>query len=237
MGNLRRHELLSMLIIVLLIALSVKGQDFTGDATAYGDDFQGGNCGFTSLSPYAQKYFAALNNEQFDRFSHCGQCAEVECTSPVCQGKPRVIVQFTNRCPECKHGDIDFSNTAFQELTGSSPSRLRISWRFVQCPSNIVSGNLEYYVKDGSNPYWFALQPRNSMVSVTKMEVQPQGRDWIELQPPGTNSIDSYYFLGQMSDGLRTPFSVRSTSANGGVIVDTFDSLNAGDTLHSQSQF
>ena len=37
------------------------------------------------------------------------------------------------RCPECKHGDIDFSDPSFLQLTGLRPDRVKIEWSFTPC--------------------------------------------------------------------------------------------------------
>ena len=37
------------------------------------------------------------------------------------------------RCPECKEGDIDFSNPSFLQLTGLRPDRVKIEWSFTPC--------------------------------------------------------------------------------------------------------
>lgn len=221
-------------------------QAYTGDVTVYSDDWHGGNCGYTSLwggysSSKAKNYFAAMNNEQWDDKMSCGRCVRLTCTSDECKrngGKTTTVI-ITDRCPECVHGDIDLSQDAWDSVTKSNPSRLTISWEFITCPSDFVTSSIEYYIKDGSNRYWFAIQPKNTKQSVVKMEIKPSGASsWTVFSPPKTNNIDSLYFLVQIPGGIPSgEYQIRATSTNGQEITDTFTDVTAGETLYGSSQF
>ncbi|ETL37849.1 hypothetical protein L916_10509, partial [Phytophthora nicotianae] len=113
---------------------------FTGDGTAYTlGDTSSGNCNMMSALNFATTDYAALNNEQWSGLQNCGRCAEVSCADKRCADQTKsVVVQILDRCPECKHGDLDLSPSVFKTLTGSHPSRYTIKWKFVDCP---VAGN------------------------------------------------------------------------------------------------
>ncbi|KAF0700306.1 Aste57867_9119 [Aphanomyces stellatus] len=228
------------------VALLACADDFSrGDVTAYSSDWRHGNCGFESLfgqtNSAAQTYFAALNDPDWDYKMNCGRCASVKCTSAECAASGRPItVMITDHCGECAKGALDLSDQAFLAVTGHTPSRYAIEWSFVDCPSTFVSGNIEYAVKDGSSPWWFAIQPRNFARGVAKVELLTHGAaTWTTLIGPAVNHIDSFYFLTTSSSGLATgPIQIRVTSIAGDVVVDSFPSLPAGDTtLYGKNQF
>ncbi|OQR88315.1 carbohydrate-binding protein [Achlya hypogyna] len=229
------------LLFALAIA-TVRATTFTGDGTAYSTDWTGGNCGFKALwgaRPSAgQTYFAAINNAQWDDKMNCGRCARVECTSPACTGAP-VVVLITNRCPECLHGSLDFSNQAFLALTGHEPSRLPIAWEFVECPTNFVDGPVEYYVDAGSNNFWVGIQPQNFRQQIVSIEIKSSSEGtWRPLASPRANGITTLLFLGKFETAFPDgPFEVRSTSDDGQVLLDSFPSLTVGATLYGKQQF
>ncbi|KDO22108.1 hypothetical protein SPRG_10926 [Saprolegnia parasitica CBS 223.65] len=228
--------------LFLLRAVSAQPTSFTGDGTAYSSDWVGGNCGFTSLwgsgKSAGMTYFAAINAPQWDDAMNCGRCARVECTSAACKGSS-VVVLLTNQCPECHHGSLDFSNQAFAALTGLDPTRVSIAWDFVPCPTDYVSGPIEYFVDGGSNNFWVGLQPRNFGAPIASLEVKTANDDtWHRLSPPSENSITTFLFVGEFASAFPPgPFDVRVTSTDGQVVLDTLPGLAVGQTLVGTRQF
>ncbi|KAJ1963820.1 hypothetical protein GGI12_001814, partial [Dipsacomyces acuminosporus] len=76
---------------------------------------------------------AALNAPQYGNTPNpnnapvCGKCALVK--GP----KGQVKVKITDRCPACKHGDLDLSPSAFDRIGNRAAGRIKISWSFVAC--------------------------------------------------------------------------------------------------------
>ena len=70
--------------------------------------------------------FAALNKPQYGnvgaKSTWCNRCASVS------YGGKSVKVLIFDACPECKHGDIDLSQAAFEKLAPKSVGRMKISW-------------------------------------------------------------------------------------------------------------
>ncbi|KAG7375802.1 hypothetical protein PHYPSEUDO_015237 [Phytophthora pseudosyringae] len=63
--------------------------------------------------------YAALNNEQWGGLENCGRCAEVSCADSRCADRTTsIVVQLLDRCPECKHGDLDLSPSTGFERSG-----------------------------------------------------------------------------------------------------------------------
>ncbi|KAJ1955022.1 hypothetical protein EC988_002113 [Linderina pennispora] len=105
---------------------SPSGQMFSGDATYFTPDT--GACGKPNKS---SDLIAALNKPQYgnvDKKSpECGKCALVK--GPLGQVK----VQIVDACPECKHGSLDLSPTAFEKIAKKKDGRVKITWSWVAC--------------------------------------------------------------------------------------------------------
>ncbi|KAG7397254.1 hypothetical protein PHYBOEH_001066 [Phytophthora boehmeriae] len=208
-------------------AAVVSAEYFEGDGTSYTlGDVSSGNCNFMSAISTASTNYAALNNDQWDNLANCGRCAEVSCIDDQCTDQTTTaVVQILDRCPECSSGDLDLSPTVFKNITGSDPSRLSIRWRFVDCPS---PGTIEVCLKSGSNGYYVAVQPTNTLVGV----------ETVTINGESTTMVDSayYYLITSTSDVDLTAVTVSVTSIEGEVIEGTY-SLTAGECTDTKKQF
>ncbi|GAB9477168.1 hypothetical protein Gpo141_00014229, partial [Globisporangium polare] len=222
------HTLITGSLVALALAASgAQAQTFTGDGTSYTlGSVSNGNCNFMAAPASASTNYAALNNPQWDSLKNCGRCAQVSCVDSACADQTiSEIVYIVDRCPECKSGDLDLSPTVFKKITGSSPSRLKIKWQFVDCP---VSGNLKYCLKSGSNPYFVAVQPANAGSGIASMKINGQA----------TTMVDSafYYVLNSQSPVALSAVKVSLTSTSGATVEETV-SLTAGSCTAGKSQF
>ncbi len=202
----------SWIYIAFALVLHAKhtSATFRGDGTTYGppagQNPQGGNCNLMNWLDIAPKYHVALNEPQYGRGAHCGRCVEVQCVDTRCTSNEKVIAQITDRCPECKEGDLDMSLPLFNKVTGFSTDRLKIMWSFVDCP---VRGGIQVCAKDGSNPYWLSVQACNTVNGVTSMKIMESKADFM----PG-----AYYFLSKASNNPLEAIKIEMTSATGETI-------------------
>ncbi|KAL4548843.1 hypothetical protein Ndes2526B_g01385 [Nannochloris sp. 'desiccata'] len=139
---------------------------YHGEATYYSDTIPADGaaqftCSFPYLSPWAQKYFVAINEVMWDQGRNCGRCVKVTCTDPECNGKPDVIAFIVDMCPTCSNGDLDFAMSPWSDLSGITPGRVQISWNFTSC-HNYITDTIKYAPKQGSNKYWQAFHFSNS---------------------------------------------------------------------------
>uniref|UniRef100_M4BM09 Expansin-like EG45 domain-containing protein n=1 Tax=Hyaloperonospora arabidopsidis (strain Emoy2) TaxID=559515 RepID=M4BM09_HYAAE len=212
-----------------MLGISTADTYFTGDGTAYNlGDTSSGNCNMMSALDFATTDYAALNNDQWNGLQNCGRCAEVTCADSRCADKLKsVVVQILDRCPECKHGDLDLSPSVFKTLTGSHPARYTLKWKFVDCP---VAGNVNYCLKGGSNNYWTAIQPTNVATGITSLTINGKA----------TKMLDgAYYYLLDGSGTTVADLSkvaVSMTDLNGVSMMDTV-SLTAGSCTTGTNQF
>jgi|CXWL01.1.fsa_nt_gi expansin (peptidoglycan-binding protein) len=194
----------------------VIGEKVDGLITFY-DRVGLGACGYD----VGESDFAAINTEQWAGSAACGTCIEI--TGP----KGKAVVRTIDLCPECKRGHLDLSRAAFNKLAEASLGRVNVTWQAVTCP---VSGNVRLQMKDGSNPYWTAVQVRNSRRPVTTLEVN-KGGTWKTV--PRT---DYNYFLDESGFGIKA-VQVRITADNGSHVTGTVPSVQAGAELEMSAQF
>ncbi|KAJ8550450.1 hypothetical protein ON010_g10617 [Phytophthora cinnamomi] len=217
----------ALLTLSATAAAITSAEYFQGDGTAYTlTQVSSGNCNLMSANSIAPTNYAALNDVQWNNLANCGRCAQVSCVDPSCTNPTAsAIVQIVDRCPECKYGDLDLSPTVFKTVTGSDPSRLKIRWQFVDCPN---PDTVKICLKDGSNGYWTAVQPTNSIVGVQSVSINDQ---------TATMMDGAYYFVATSSTGANLDaVNVAVTSVNSDVIKGTY-SLTAGQCVDTYQQF
>ncbi|KAJ0397458.1 hypothetical protein ATCC90586_000247 [Pythium insidiosum] len=219
---------------------------FSGDLTVFTlDDTSAGSCNFMDVPRMARVNYAAMNDAQWAESTMvnyaamndaqwaestmCGRCASVKCIDDRCGGNRgrTEIVHILDHCPECKLGDLAVSPSVFRSVTGHDPDRMKTSWDFVDCP---VQGNIKFCLKEGSNPFWMAIQPTNMVTGVQDFKINGQDTT---LLPSGF-----YYSLDGDSAASTDLSSVRVSveSVTGEVVEDTV-SLTAGSCTEGEVQF
>jgi len=197
------------------------GPIYSGEGTAYGSATNGGNCLFPKKEYYKDMMYAAINKDQFINDLGCGACALVVSTSNPF--KP-IRVRIIDQCPECKHGDLDFSDKAFKALTNQSPARVKITWALIPCdlpipnyPALVQKGSkIKFQFKVGSTAHWTEVQVFNTRYPVAKVELKVNG-SFIKLKRRDYN-----YWYREGNTGFGSgPFDFRVTLADGSVIKAT----------------
>ncbi|HWQ15231.1 MAG TPA: expansin EXLX1 family cellulose-binding protein [Roseiflexaceae bacterium] len=104
---------------------------------------------------------AALSTTDYNGALLCGAYIEVQGPNGA------VTVRVVDRCPECAAGDVDMSPQAFAQIAPLAAGRVPITWRLVSPP---VTGRIVYKFKEGSNPWWMAVQIRNHRNPIYRVE-------------------------------------------------------------------
>jgi expansin (peptidoglycan-binding protein) len=206
-----------VLVVAALASCRTSGDVHRGQGTFYG----GGSFGACGFDQNVGVRYAAMNPVDYANARACG--AHVRVTGP----EGTVTVQVVDLCPECKAGDVDLGPEAFDLIADPVDGRVPISWQYVSGPD---ASPVQYQVKDGSNPWWFAIQPRRHRNLVTTLEVQVGGR-WVALQRQGYN-----YFVADAGLGPG-PFTVRLTDVHGQQLIHTGIALAPGVVQTASSQF
>jgi len=164
-----------------------------GDGTYY--DGRGGQGQACSIWP--QPSFmrglptVAINNPQWAGSATCGMCVQVTGTGQGSGSNPikgSFIAVVSDRCPECKTGDLD--------LAKSGDGRWKINWVAVDCP---VQGGLQY-IFQGSNAWYWKIQVMNHRIPVNAVQFQGKDKVWYNgirtsdnfWNPPGGFSYPSF---------------------------------------------
>jgi expansin (peptidoglycan-binding protein) len=191
----------------------------TGEGTYYDFADGSGNCGFPP-SP-DDLMVAAMNAVDYAGSAVCGSCVRI-------QGPDgSVDVRIVDQCPECPAGDIDLSPEAFALIAPLESGRVSISWEPISCA---VDGPLVYHFKDGSNPWWTAVQIRNHRQAIATFEVL-EGNAWVQVP-----RVDYNYFVDD--DGMgEGPLSFRVTDVLGNVVEDSGIPLLDDADASGQDQF
>ncbi|MFT7624315.1 MAG: expansin (peptidoglycan-binding protein) [Myxococcota bacterium] len=78
--------------------------------------------------------------------------------------------------PICVSGHLDLSRAAFQALGEDLVTGVfDIEWQRVEAPVSEVSGGVEVFVKDGSNPFHVELQIQNHLNPIATIEGRTAG--------------------------------------------------------------
>lgn len=190
----------------------------TGQGTYYSADGTGA-CSF-DRSP-DDLMVAALNAPDYAGAAWCGACLAV--TGP----SGSAVVRVVDKCPECKHGDLDLSEQAFAKIAAISAGRVAISWHEVACP---VTGPVAYRSKDGSNADWTAIQVRNHRYAIAKLEAKVGGTYQAIAR------ADYNYFVAPSGLGPG-PYALRVTDIHGQVLEDGAVALGDASLRSGATQF
>jgi expansin len=137
-----------------------------------------------------------------------------------------VVVRIVDQCPECKRGDLDLSPQAFEQIAPLIQGRVPISWT-LQSPA--LDRPIQYRIKDGSNPYWIAVQIRNHRNPILRVELR---------QPDGSYQVlprQDYNFFITQSSQPRSSIALRVTDIYGRQISDS--GIVAESTTSGSAQF
>lgn len=189
-----------------------------GEGTFYDADGSG-NCSFPA-SP-DDLMVAAMNETDYAGSAVCGACARV--AGP----DGEVTVRIVDRCPECAPGDVDLSAESFARIADPVDGRVAISWRFVPCE---LSGPIAYHFKDGSNPWWAAVQVRNHRHRIDRFEYRADDGSWVEVARANYN-----YFVEAAGMGPG-PYDFRVTDVWGNVLEDTGIPLSPTEEIAGGAQ-
>jgi len=215
-----------MIRILLALALSlVRASDiyYEGDGTAYTlGSISSGNCNFMhSGYPLAATNYVAINHPQWDEQLSCGRCIQVSCADSRCKDQSHTeILQVLDRCPECKHGDLDMSPSIFKTLTGSDPSRYKIKWKFIECP---IDDGIYWCLHKGSSQQWTSIQPTGFSTGIKSITINDQSTQMM---------FGAFYFITTVANLDLNKVKIRITDKNNYFMEDTV-ALRAGQCTPS----
>lgn len=179
-------------------------QDLTGTATFYAADGTG-NCSFDAEPT---PMVAAVAAPDWNGSAHCGRCLRVWGPDGV------VDVRVVDQCPECPSGHLDLSAEAFDVIADPLDGLVPVAFRSIECP---VAGPLAIREKEGSNPWWLALQVRDHRYAVAAVEIRQSGSvTWTAM----ARQDYDYFLVTDTGDGIDFPVDLRVTDVHGHAVQD-----------------
>lgn len=179
-------------------------QELTGVATYYAADGTG-NCSFDAeLTPLV----AAVAAPDWNGSAQCGRCLRVWGPDGV------VEVRVVDQCPEFPAGHLDLSAEAFEIIADPLAGIVPISFRSIECAG---SAPLAVRQKEGSNPWWWALQVRSHRYAIAVVEIRQNGSPtWTAMARQDYN----YFLVTASGDGIDFPVDLRVTDIHGHVVQE-----------------
>lgn len=189
-----------------------RGDTFSGDLTAYGASTNGGFCGFNSESWLYRTdnklMTAAINQPQQSNSLACGRCAAV-----TYRNKTHVIL-VDNLCPECKQGDLDLSQEAWQVIVGGTNyGREKASWSWSECTPLMNDQSITIRAHH-VNEWWLAVNPSNFKCGMRKMWIEQSGK-WVEMDRDN-QKMNGLWFIRHAK--IEYPFRFRMESILGDTV-------------------
>ncbi|HEU5075131.1 MAG TPA: expansin EXLX1 family cellulose-binding protein [Polyangiaceae bacterium] len=195
------------------------GEQRSGEATYYAAT----GAGACMFDPSPDNLMvAAINAPDWSGSAWCGACARID--GPM----GTITVRIVDLCPECQSGDLDLSPEAFEQIAPIEQGRVGIDWTFVSCD---VSGPVQYRYKDGTNPWWTAVQVLNHALPIASLEWSSDG---VSFRPAPRQ--DYNHFLDAMGFG-ENPVTVRITAVDGQTLTDTLPAPRELLLLEGEAQF
>lgn len=177
-----------------------------------------GNCGFPATPDNLM--VAALNLTDYANAALCGAYIRVHGPSGS------VDVRVVDSCPPCAPGDVDLSLEAFAHIANPVAGRVPITWQLLSYP---LDGPIVYHFKDGSNPWWTAIQIRNHRNPVVSVEWLDGGGTYRQLPRTSYNYFVAYSGLGPGPYTFRVTDIFGNTLADSGIpLLDDADFMGSG---------
>ena len=185
--------------------LEPKGTVHSGNATFYGGGYEGG-CAM--LDPVSHDYWiTAMNLPDYNCAELAG--AYLEVTGEL--GSINVLV--TDLLPEGEKGDLDLYTDAFPLIAPAEKGKVPVTWRIIPLDS-AADAPLSYVYKEGSSPFWCAVQVRNHRYPIETLEYLNADGEFVALPRRNFNYFEAGSGLG------KGPFTFRITDIYGQVVID-----------------
>lgn len=221
-GILNSIRILSPLMLLLTLTAHADNSIHSGEGTFYGYG-GGGNCSFPKPDYILT---AAMNATDYANSEACGGVIVVTNEATGLS----VTVRVDDQCPECAPGDVDLSQEAFAQISDISAGRIPIRWHYA---ANEQAGNMKLYFKEGSSQWWTAVQVRDHLYPVTKLEyrISGSGNNYVALPREPYN-----YFVATSGFGVG-PYDFRITDFWGQVVEVGGISLALTTEIDTGKQF
>lgn len=185
--------------------LEPKGTVHSGFATYYDGGYVGG-CAMLDPISKEDYWITAMNIFDYNNALLAG--AYLEVTGEL--GTINVLV--TDLLPEGQKGELDLNIDAFPLIAPAIKGKVPVTWKIIPLDS-AEDAPISFRFKEGSSPFWCAVQVRNHRYPIAKMEYLNEDGEFVTL----TRRHYNYFESDHMGAG---PYTFRITDIYGSVIID-----------------
>ena len=201
--------------------LEPKGTVHSGEATFYGGGYEGGCAMLDPVS--TEHWITAMNLADYNTAELAGAFLEV--TGEL--GTIQVLV--TDLLPEGKKGDLDLYVDAFPLIAPAEKGRVPVTWKIIPLDT-AENAPMQYRYKEGSSPYWCAVQVLNHRYPIETLEVRNPDGSFTALPRQNYN-----YFLAESGLG-EGPFTFRITDIYGQTVIEEDIPFTPDETQTGRAQ-
>ncbi|GAB9464763.1 hypothetical protein Gpo141_00002189 [Globisporangium polare] len=178
-----------------------------------------GACRLQGISTTSDNFknYASVSAKDSTLNEGCARCIKVTRDDDATKATTAFVLDV---CQGCAAGTLKLSQTALTTLAVDvNSNNVSVTYKYVQCPSSYMSGNIKACLMEGASNAYIPLQFYNSQKVISSAKI-----NGVE----GTSSKDSYLFSatsGQSKEGTNSWFSnitVELTSVDNETLTGSF---------------
>ncbi|DBA04331.1 TPA: hypothetical protein N0F65_002093 [Lagenidium giganteum] len=118
------------------------------------------------------KNYASVPATDVDVNAACGRCVRITCDDDKCTGGSSVTAYVLEVSQSAKSGATKASKAALTELgVAENANDVKVSYKMVNCPSSLMSGNVKACLMEGASNTYIPLQFYNSQKVIKSVKI------------------------------------------------------------------
>jgi hypothetical protein len=195
-----------------------------------------GSCRLKGIEKNSKNFenYASISFKYFDKYKGCGRCIKVSCKDQSKCAKGSSVTAFVlDICQGCDAGEVKLSISALESLSlDDNTNQVAVSYKFVNCPDEMLSGKVQACLMDGAGPSYVPLQFYNSQKAVAKATI-----NGAEAQPSKDDFLFAANLKGQNSNDWYKKIDVMLKSSDDETVEGTFSFEGDSGCVTSNFQF
>ncbi|KAF0724619.1 hypothetical protein Ae201684P_013835 [Aphanomyces euteiches] len=194
----------------LVALVAVEGADISGKIKLNYARPGDGTCQLQNLDGDKSTKYVTVPGK---KFATCGRCVQITCADSACTAGSSVVAYVVGTLEGGQASDpLLLSLEAAKALTSSQINTpISITWKFLTCPSNFVTGNIKACMMDGASANYIPLQFYNSY--------RPIESAVFGTTPANQSANGFFYSSGKISDSSTYYSNIAVQLTAGGTTV------------------
>jgi hypothetical protein len=169
---------------------------------------------------------AAISYGAFSNSEACGACINVTSTSTG----NSVVLSVIETINRANPGDLQVSQRILNQLAGQTVYQIPTSYTFIECPAQVVEGNLKYQFSVGSNVDSSSMFISNAKIPIREVSANSY---WLAREAGGP--FGSMYW--KMPPAIKFPIQIRAIGSTNEEIKFTVPSFANFEIVDTVVQF